>query len=96
MIYIMDAQIEKIVIVFGTVIGLILFGTLSTNGGNTNTNMEIEKPKTLGRRPKSFLTNKQKTRKSRFHSNKLPTVHENEDEHENSKGGSKSKTVKRK
>uniref|UniRef100_A0A6C0DFF8 Uncharacterized protein n=1 Tax=viral metagenome TaxID=1070528 RepID=A0A6C0DFF8_9ZZZZ len=88
----MDAQIEKIVIVFGTVIGLILFGTLSTNRGDTN--MEIEKTKTLGRRPKSFLTRKQKTRKSRYHSNKLPTIHENQ--YENSKGGSKSKTVKRK
>jgi hypothetical protein len=94
MIYIMDVQIEKIIIVFGTVIGLILFGTLSTNRGDTN--MEIEKPKTLGRRSKSFLTTKQKTRKSRFHSNKLPTVHENEEQHENSKGGSKSKTAKRK
>ncbi len=93
MIYIMDAQIDKILIIFGSVIGIIFAGTAYSRY-YSHKNVEIEKTKTLGRRPKSFLTNKQKTRKSRYHSNKLPTIHENQAE--NSKGGSKSKTVKRK
>jgi hypothetical protein len=88
----MDAQIDKILIIFGSVIGIIFAGTVYSTYSHKN--VETEKTKTLGRRPKSFLTRKQKTRKSRYHSNKLPTIHENQ--YENSKGGSKSKTVKRK
>jgi len=84
----MDTQIEKIVIVFGAAIGVILFGTLLIN--RSDKNVELEKPKTLGRRPKSFLTRKQKTRKTRFHSNKLETIPEN------SKESVKSKTLKSK
>jgi len=88
----MDTEIEKILIVFGSAFGVILFGALLTNRNDKN--VETEKLKTLGRRPKSFLTNKQKTRKSRFYSNKLETIHE--DEIDDSKGGGKSKTIKRK
>lgn len=88
----MDAQIEKIVIVFGSVFGVILLGTLLTN--QSDKNIEIEKPKTLGRRPKSFLTSRQKTRKISFHRNKLPTI--NEDKNEIRKEDRKTKTLKRK
>lgn len=84
----MNTEIEKLFIIFGSALGVILFGTLLIN--RSDKNVELEKPKTLGRRPKSFLTRKQKTRKTRFHSNKLETILEN------SKESVKSKTLKSK
>lgn len=74
----MNTEIEKMLIIFGSALGVILFGTLLINRNDKN--VELEKPKTLGRRPKSFLTRKQKTRKTRFHSNKLETIPENSKE----------------
>ena len=87
----MNTEIEKLLIIFGSAIGVILFGTLLTN--RSDKNVKTKKPQTLGRRHQHFLTNKQSMQKSKFHSNKLPTIVEG-NENDNSKGGGKSKTLK--